>query len=287
MASNYGIQFKRSISPQTQPEASQLVEGELAINLADKKLYTLDSNGQVINIGFDYDTYISDGFISQTGGPLTGVLTFDATTYSTVDDDILTGSNYNLVHKKYVDDADEALSLSITDTLSGYLLLDGTSIMTSPLVLSGTPTDPLHAVTKNYCDDKFITTNDQLAIINSRLRVTNTTPIYSDELITRSYTTTTFVPKTGGTFENLQVTKVPTANSDVVRKLELDTVISSVPSGVTLGTSSIKTATLIPNSNVTINADAGNVITGITVQVGSDGKVSTTMSITQRAITLN
>ncbi|AUS03037.1 tail collar domain protein [Vibrio phage 2.275.O._10N.286.54.E11] len=112
MASNYGIQFKRTTVPQSQPEITQITEGELAINLVDKKLYT-KYNNEIINIGFDFDTYVGNQFLSRTGGPLSGLLSFDTSQFVDLDDEIYSGSSYNLVHKGYVQTIKDELELSI------------------------------------------------------------------------------------------------------------------------------------------------------------------------------
>lgn len=45
------IQIKRSSSAGAQPSSGAIAEGELAVNLADRKLYTKNSGGTVIQVG--------------------------------------------------------------------------------------------------------------------------------------------------------------------------------------------------------------------------------------------
>ena len=49
------IQFKRSSAINIPPEPAHLAPGELAINLADKKLYTKHNDNNVVTLG----TYIT------------------------------------------------------------------------------------------------------------------------------------------------------------------------------------------------------------------------------------
>ena len=52
MATIKQIQFKRSTAAGTKPAVAQLAEGELAINLADRTIFTKDHNNQIIDLGF-------------------------------------------------------------------------------------------------------------------------------------------------------------------------------------------------------------------------------------------
>lgn len=67
------IQFKRSAAPGVAPTTAHLKEGELAINLYNKKLYTLDQNKKIINIGFSQD-YADAAYLKLTGGVMKGRL---------------------------------------------------------------------------------------------------------------------------------------------------------------------------------------------------------------------
>lgn len=77
MADLNSIQFKRIITTKVRPTAAQLLEGELAINLADGRIYTKDSSnivkslsdfthGGVITNNFLYDNILSPGFYYDT-----------------------------------------------------------------------------------------------------------------------------------------------------------------------------------------------------------------------------
>jgi len=58
MANNV-IQHKRSSIPARIPTANSLAVGELAINLADKKIYTKDGNGNVQQLNTAEDDVIA------------------------------------------------------------------------------------------------------------------------------------------------------------------------------------------------------------------------------------
>lgn len=74
MATLKQIQFKRSKIAGQRPAASVLAEGELAINLKDKTIFTKDDSGSVIELGLKYGGTI-DGSLTVNGniiGNLTG-----------------------------------------------------------------------------------------------------------------------------------------------------------------------------------------------------------------------
>lgn len=66
MADIKQIQFKRSVTAGKKPAAADLVEGELAINLTDRTIFTKDRQGQVVDLGFAKGGRV-DGDITQVG----------------------------------------------------------------------------------------------------------------------------------------------------------------------------------------------------------------------------
>lgn len=66
MATLKQIQFKRSKVAGVNPTAAQLAEGELAINLKDRTLFTKDDLGNIISLGFAKGGYIN-GNVTQNG----------------------------------------------------------------------------------------------------------------------------------------------------------------------------------------------------------------------------
>lgn len=67
------IKFRRSSASGLEPTSTQVNEGELAINLYDKKLYTADQNGDIVNIGFSQE-YADETYVAYTGGVMKGKL---------------------------------------------------------------------------------------------------------------------------------------------------------------------------------------------------------------------
>lgn len=66
MATLKAIQFKRSKTAGAKPTVDQLVEGELAINLRDRTIYTKTDQNQIIDLGFAKGGQV-DGNILQNG----------------------------------------------------------------------------------------------------------------------------------------------------------------------------------------------------------------------------
>ena len=73
------IQIKRSNTGGVEPAASELAEGELAVNLADGKLFSKDSGGNIVIVGsrniYDLDNEAS----STNGGGIKVILNRDTT----------------------------------------------------------------------------------------------------------------------------------------------------------------------------------------------------------------
>lgn len=78
MATLKQIQFKRSKTAGQLPAASVLAEGELAINLKDKTIFTKDDSGNVIELGLKYGGTI-DGSLTVNGN-ITGTLIGNSST---------------------------------------------------------------------------------------------------------------------------------------------------------------------------------------------------------------
>lgn len=78
MATLKQIQFKRSKTAGQLPAASVLAEGELAINLKDKTIFTKDDSGSVIELGLKYGGTI-DGSLTVNGN-ITGTLIGNSST---------------------------------------------------------------------------------------------------------------------------------------------------------------------------------------------------------------
>jgi hypothetical protein len=62
------IVTKNSSTASAVPTAGQLVQGELAVNVADKRLYTEDNAGAVVELGTNPSTLTVTGEITANGG---------------------------------------------------------------------------------------------------------------------------------------------------------------------------------------------------------------------------
>ena len=66
------------------PTSSQLVEGEIALNTADKRLFTEDDSATVIELGINPSS-LTTGVLSATSVTSTGLLTAGGLAYPTAD----------------------------------------------------------------------------------------------------------------------------------------------------------------------------------------------------------
>lgn len=69
------IQFKRSNEAGKRPTIDQLAEGELAINLKDRMLFTRDASGQIIDLGFAKGGNIDGNVVHNGNYKLNGKMT--------------------------------------------------------------------------------------------------------------------------------------------------------------------------------------------------------------------
>lgn len=79
MATLKQIQFKRSKTAGARPAASVLAEGELAINLKDRVLFTKDDQGNIIDLGFAKGGSIDGNVIHKGNYNQTGDYTLNGT----------------------------------------------------------------------------------------------------------------------------------------------------------------------------------------------------------------
>ena len=78
------IVTKNSSTPSAVPTASDLVQGELAVNVADKRLFTEDNSATIIEIGINPSS-LTTGAVSATSVTSTGLLTAGGLAYPTAD----------------------------------------------------------------------------------------------------------------------------------------------------------------------------------------------------------
>ena len=78
------IVTKNSSTGSAVPSSSDLVEGELAVNTADKRLFTEDNSATIIEIGINPSS-LTTGVVSATSVTSTGLLTAGGLAYPTAD----------------------------------------------------------------------------------------------------------------------------------------------------------------------------------------------------------
>ena len=203
------IKFRRSSASGLEPTSSQVNEGELAINLYDKKIYTADQNGDIINIGFSQE-YADETYLALTGGIMKGKLYLKAgslpvSTNAGLDEVISrryvdnqfgtsnTQTRRNLdLDNRYVQTAggstiQNSLSLNYNPAISGnqslatnvkfvkdYFLYKLGDAMQGNLLLASHPTTDFMAATKYYVDQRKIEANQYTdSKYNSSIAYTN------------------------------------------------------------------------------------------------------------------
>ena len=151
---------KNSSTASSVPAAGSLVQGELAVNVTDKKLYTKDSGGNVVKVVGSLGNQEANA-VAITGGTITGMSSPSAAS------DVAT--------KDYVDTADNALQAGInakaslaspafTGTPTAPTASPGTSttqLATTAFVMTAAFTASLPAQTGNA--GKFVTTDGSTA----------------------------------------------------------------------------------------------------------------------------
>lgn len=155
------IQFKRSGTTNEVPDIADILPGEIAINLADKKLYTSDNN-DIINIGFSIEE-AQEVFLSKTGGTVFGLLHYGA-------DELITQGN-ELVHKSYVDGAiNTAIDGVETIILNENRWLSKTNPQPiGNITVTSTPTSSNHVI--RLAEIANMVRNNSNQTINGRLTI--------------------------------------------------------------------------------------------------------------------
>ncbi len=142
------LQFKRSTAMGIEPNPQLLQEGELAINLADARLFTKDHNENIINIGVSAN-WIESNFISLTGGVVSGPVTMDST---------FAGYDYassDLVPRSQVQTMLDALADG-TKLANKFLNKRDGDTITGAVTSTFTVTDPQHIINRTYADSRYL-----------------------------------------------------------------------------------------------------------------------------------
>lgn len=151
------IQFKRSFTSGLKPDSTQIVEGELALNLPDKKMYTLNQSGEVINIGFSQE-YADNTFLMLSGGSMKGRLYLKAGSLP------VSGSAGldEVVSRRYVDNqfgTNPAQTRRNIDLDGRYVQTAGGSTIQNSLILNYNPSmsgNQAMATNVKFIKDNFI-----------------------------------------------------------------------------------------------------------------------------------
>ena len=112
---------KNSSTASAVPLAADLTQGELAVNVTDKKLYTKNSGGTVVQLGGD---------VTLTG---TETLTNKTLTTPTLTNPTVT----NYVETPYSTNSSTAITLALTNGTVQIITLTGNATITMPTATSG------------------------------------------------------------------------------------------------------------------------------------------------------
>lgn len=112
------VQIKRSETTGSEPSASDLAVGELAVNLTDKKIFSKKTDGTVVTIG---GVAVDGG----TGETSVTTISFADTAFSDFDVDTTTTPGTAIVRLNQLTDLDYGL---ITDPVAAYNSVDYGSI---------------------------------------------------------------------------------------------------------------------------------------------------------------
>lgn len=131
---------KNSSTAAAIPTAGQLVQGELAVNVTDKRIFTEDSGGTVVELGINPSSVttvsatITGGTINGTTVGATAAAAGAFTTLSASGTTTLSGNQIISV----TDNTNAALRITQTGTGNAFVVEDSTSPDSSPFVIDAT-----------------------------------------------------------------------------------------------------------------------------------------------------
>ena len=249
------IQFKRSSTAGLAPAVSDVKQGEIVINLPDKKIYTLDNNNTVVNIGFsksEADTV----FVPKSGTTMTGVLK----SYSTA---CLYPSEFT--PKQYVDSLVSTTASTTASTIAAWKtwlpVAGGT--MTGRIILNGlSPMYDNEAVSRLYVSSNYYSKSG--GVLNGSIELYATTPYidFHNANSSADYTSRIIASDSA----TLQLVSTNIILSGAVTINGNNTVSGNITTSNTVqGGYVLSTGVVHANSNVTAG---GNITTSNTVQGG-------------------
>lgn len=200
------IQIRRTSTPGNVPSLAQLLEGELGINLVDKKLY-VSTGAEVLQINHaaNIETDAGHRFLSDSK-----IAELEAAASATVLGNVKIGTNIDVdgdgVISIKVANATDAGVLSAADwntfnqkqNALGYAPVDKAGdIMSGDLTLAGAPTEENHASNKKYVDDGLATKVALAGGTMTGLLVLSADPSASLGAATKQYVDTTVANVSG------------------------------------------------------------------------------------------
>lgn len=208
------IQFKRSSSPGAVPDTAHLAQGELGLNITDKKIYTKDTNNDIVNIGFSLEE-ADDKFLRKSGGVISGRLQLSAGARPAGPDDLVTQSYIEQIAGSYA---------TVAESDAAYLARSGGAV-TGAIELASGPTADNHAVPRSYVTSNFIS-NNQSGVVNGTLSVN--TPTNDGHATTKKYVDDNFIGKNSSdSINGTLAVSTPTNNSHAATKKYVDDEIES------------------------------------------------------------
>jgi hypothetical protein len=165
------IQLKRSITSGSVPDAANVLVGEPVFNLADRILYTKDSNGNIVTISSGFTSNIAslaynaaNVAASYTVAGVAGNVSNSQLVYGITTSGILTTANINELTNLYFTNSRARASISVASgNVNGKGSYDSTTGVIS--INAANVTVSLTAPSNPYIGDKWIEAGNAIAYI--------------------------------------------------------------------------------------------------------------------------